>query len=731
MYDFDYNIVNEFTLSNGVKKFKDSLKMEADIVNNRIISIQNNLINKLKLFLVNQVNESKENINKANVIESDFKLLINEVLESKSIYHNLSQTVEESKISLDLSKINYIANSQQNLTSNLTINNINKILTMANSQDFNGISSINKLKIKLDSVTCQAKEAENKYIKTLNQCNEYNSFYTKRIEEILDVFQSLESNYNKFLKEILIEYNIEIINGLEEQLKKSKECLDTLNKVNPEEDISKMIDKYQTNILPPSKFEFIPYLINSDKILKISKTLDHTYKHFNCSNIVNVEDISKNIKTFFKSNFLTELSDDLAISPNNIKVFNEIKNIVNNSWDGKTINNDTINLLKLYMKEKINRKFVLNCLNKYRINGLFILDSKSYNNISFLINTVLEYCDIENDYETMKFCMILSQTFYKPNDKTFVNYNQEFNKDNYHKDSFCDMINNQDSNNSKNTEEYNIKDININKDHNALELNDNCLLSKNSKNNNNTSTIEYTYNNNLNCSKEDKNKYINTTRNLLEEYCIIDKDNNKDKDKGIVSNNSVSININKNINNKLNLNEINITTNNTSKDNLDQNQSFIISAPRIFIQNSIQYNKALKNIKNWIGMIKFSIKEELSSKSGIYLTDNLANINLNSNIAEENKEAQIEMLKNISFGQLLSFSYNMTTFGFEKEKILEIISFFCKAHNISQEMQNFINTTFYECSEDIKETIRKSINDGNISHATKEDINSYLYKDYL
>jgi hypothetical protein len=66
-----------------------------------------------------------------------------------------------------------------------------------------------------------------------------------------------------------------------------------------------------------------------------------------------------------------------------------------------------------FVKEKKFRKYFLTCLNKFRINGLFTVEEKSFNFLGELILRVLDETLKEKDFESAKFCMILSQTFYK------------------------------------------------------------------------------------------------------------------------------------------------------------------------------------------------------------------------------------------------------------------------------------------------------------------------------
>ena len=167
----------------------------------------------------------------------------------------------------------------------------------------------------------------------------------------------------------------------------------------------------------------------------------------------------------------------------------------------------------------------------------------------------------------------------------------------------------------------------------------------------------------------------------------------------------------------------------TKKQSLKQDKfqnDYSLLNPRVFLQTALQNHKSFHNIDNWSEMIKYSIKEEYSSKSGLY-SNNPLNINISSIAQNDNNESKNEMLKNIAFGQLISFSYNMITFGFNKTQVNELIDEICNTHDIPDEMKEQIFMKIEECSEEIQQTIIKSIfNENIISQISNEDFKSYV-----
>jgi hypothetical protein len=71
-------------------------------------------------------------------------------------------------------------------------------------------------------------------------------------------------------------------------------------------------------------------------------------------------------------------------------------------------------MLKLYefFNDAKLRLFSLSIYNKFRISGLFVLDMNVYNILGDSFKTLLDKSIEFKDYETARFTMILSQTFY-------------------------------------------------------------------------------------------------------------------------------------------------------------------------------------------------------------------------------------------------------------------------------------------------------------------------------
>lgn len=68
--------------------------------------------------------------------------------------------------------------------------------------------------------------------------------------------------------------------------------------------------------------------------------------------------------------------------------------------------------LNILLKEKKYRIAFLSFLNKYRSSGLFCISENCFNIIGDIMNRILDEVTQNEDYESARYCIILSQTFH-------------------------------------------------------------------------------------------------------------------------------------------------------------------------------------------------------------------------------------------------------------------------------------------------------------------------------
>lgn len=73
------------------------------------------------------------------------------------------------------------------------------------------------------------------------------------------------------------------------------------------------------------------------------------------------------------------------------------------------------------MKHKQYRRHFFNSMNSFRINNRFVLSEQAFAILGDLFLNVIDELIVQNDYENFKYCLILSQTFYKDSANDFSN----------------------------------------------------------------------------------------------------------------------------------------------------------------------------------------------------------------------------------------------------------------------------------------------------------------------
>lgn len=405
--------ITEGSLKNGIFDYKDFLQNQSNLIKSSNQKMHLTIIESMKEFIKDQINDSKLKFSIISSLNSEFKQYLADLQQNKINYHSISKQLEEAKTMFEISNLN--KNIKQDLK--------------------------NKQQNRIMSLIQEVKESEKNYIKVLNETNLFRESYIEKVEEILSFYQRLDLEFNSFVKLNLIKIYSETINYCQETIDLSKKKLELVQKIIPENDISEFIDKYQTNYLPPQKIEFISYNTNIDKDI-IFKNIDLSNKNYIVTNLskdsnatstttINnhpIMELVNNVKSFCNPYFCKEIPDSLNIQES--KAFSEIRIYLNNLWESKILDDDDFRIFLKHIKEKRNRNYFLSCLNKYRINGMFLLSEKSYSLIAEALGYILDISYSECDYESIKFSIILSQTFYKvtQNIPSFLNLSNNDDK---------------------------------------------------------------------------------------------------------------------------------------------------------------------------------------------------------------------------------------------------------------------------------------------------------------
>ena len=369
---------NENSLNITINIFINNLKYESELYANHSKEILNNIIKPLEGFIMNQCEISYELIGLMESYEKEFKLVCQQIEQKKNNFHQAGKNVENALKKLELMKKKQSSKEEENDNENDSIKKFEDI--------FNKNADTGKL-LRIE------------YEEYIKKANEERERYIKLCENIYDKIQNLDEEYIKMMKnnlKVLINKEMNLIENIQ---KDKVNILQYVDKINVENDIKVFINSKITKFDPPKPFEYMDY--KPDIILRNRESHNGTIQ----------KEINKKIINNLNQIFKFEKSTTNLKEEENINFINET---VNDIWDGLNYNN---NKLEILFKEHIYRLRFLRMLNQYRIEGIFLLQNMSFKNFCMIISSLLEKSIEYEDYECIKFCMILSQTFYLQGEK--------------------------------------------------------------------------------------------------------------------------------------------------------------------------------------------------------------------------------------------------------------------------------------------------------------------------
>ena len=269
-------------------------------------------------------------------------------------------------------------------------------------EEENDKEMVEKLNEMVQKNSTQAKQLQIEYQEYIIKANNEREKYIKLCEHVYEKVQKLDEEFIKMMKnqfKLIIDKEINLI----ENIKKDKiNMLDFTNKIDYEKDIEFFINSKITKFSLPKQFEYVDYY--PDVILRNRKGYAEPVQH----------EISLKILENLKNIFKYEKPSTNEIEEENINFINDS---VNDIWDGNNYNKKKLDLL---FKEHKYRLRFLRMLNQYRIEGIFILKNISFQNFCMTLCSLLDCAILEEDFECIKLCMILSQTFYLQGEKKIL-----------------------------------------------------------------------------------------------------------------------------------------------------------------------------------------------------------------------------------------------------------------------------------------------------------------------
>lgn len=392
----------ENTLNKAIKCLIDGLKYESELYLNHTKNISENIIKPLEGFIMNQFDISNEFTGLMKSYEKDF-MNTYKILEEKQInFFQGGRSIESAMNNLEILKnqIKKDENNEKGETNEVEENNEdndNKSEIEENRKEM-----LDKMTEILEKNRISAKQLQLDYQDYIIKANKNRDKYIELSENLYDKAQHLDEEFIEKIKTNLISLAQNELNLIENIKNNISKTLKISQEINIENEINMFINSKITKFYQPSQFEYLDY--NPYLILRNRKG------HINALE----SEISTNIISYLKEAFSFKKPKENLIQEENINFVNET---VNDIWEGNDYNK---NRLETLFKEHIYRLAFLKMLNQYRVEGIFVLQLKSFQNFCMSLTAILDKSILEKDYECIKLCMILSQTFYLQTEKKML-----------------------------------------------------------------------------------------------------------------------------------------------------------------------------------------------------------------------------------------------------------------------------------------------------------------------
>ena len=376
--------------------FLENIKNESLLYKKYSKSIKSNL-NKLEQNIKIQY-EMNSHLNELfKTYQLKFKKVIQNVKDFKEKYENSGKLVEKSKKEYEIMKEEIESQKEINEADNLR---------------YKKCKEENKQKLK------EAKKRQKDYEDYLVVANKEREKYIELSEKIYDLAQKLDNEYIELVKN-----NINIFLNSESDLNykiitENKNILKNVELINFNWEIEQFANSKFPKFSLPKPFiyeQYNPYLF-----LRERRTKDHHTENKEIYKII-VNDLNH---LFLSEKYKLNISNDNNNNQNDennknsnktkIEDIDYIRNSVHDIWNSKKIG--FYKMKSLLINDEL-RIIFLREINQYRNEGIFILDQTSYDNLAKAFNILINISYDIKDYESIKACMILSQTFYESSDK--------------------------------------------------------------------------------------------------------------------------------------------------------------------------------------------------------------------------------------------------------------------------------------------------------------------------
>ena len=377
------NITTFESLFDGILGFKGDMVNQYNYLTEFLVGLRDEIIKPLSTTYQNFSKKLNENFLETSNIHKAYQASVNKMELSKNQFHSAVFGAEQCKV-----KAEYIKKKINGLNNNDDLKK-NYMYRLKEEES----KALNLLK--------EAKENERTYIGLINSTNRLQEEYIEIKNRNLNEIQDLEEELGDYIKDSLrkfIIFQVAYLRNMQYDVDKKAKVIEGINVKN---DIQKFIKENKSDNIPPTKFEYVPY---------ISKIGKNDEKDKQIQNIT--PEICQEVNNFISNVFPLE-------RPNEIKLFKtktqvDIEEIVKRIYNEEKLKfEDTKDIAKIIMYKRT-RRILLREINNLRIkNNNCLLNVNAYDTISDILKESLKLVKQERDYESAKMIINISTILYR------------------------------------------------------------------------------------------------------------------------------------------------------------------------------------------------------------------------------------------------------------------------------------------------------------------------------
>ena len=297
-----------------------------------------------------------------------------------------------------------------NISINISNNNNENKLRKSSSNNIFSYNENNDLLNKLEQKSLdnllEASKNDEKYSEVLKETNNYREIVNHKQNDLLKFYENIENKDHQLYIFILKDYCSYLITDNSIMKGNIIQLEDKINKIDYNKDIISLINIYGSEKKPEKIIKYIPYKLDFENEYDNNSSIDDNELTLKYHIVMSMKPFIKDLCPNFNIELETKKQEMRDL----------FHKILNN--DNTIFTNDDKEKLLSYISEDWGKKAFLFFLSKMRTSGKFCRDEEVVHNLAEILKKILFFAEKNEDYESAKNCIILSETYYYEEKKT-------------------------------------------------------------------------------------------------------------------------------------------------------------------------------------------------------------------------------------------------------------------------------------------------------------------------